>query len=511
MKTALNKYILCTVSILVLSVSSCKNYLDIEPIDRLTGNNYFLSADDVESNIAFMYDKFFEKINETWVIGAIGEARSGEIFIAPGANSETSRKVIEVLGKNDLLSAINDENYDWYNIKEITKWKKYYQVIQSTNILLEKLKEGIPGVEGELKERYIAETKFIRSFTYFWMVRLYGDVVYYTENYHAKPLAREDMVKVLNSCIEDLSPHKDKVAWSFSDPSLRGVRPARGAIIALLMHMNMWNATFDEKNKDKYLKETVQLGDELIKSGQHTLYPLNEEDWAIVTKGRSKESLFEFYRSINNGDNVGALAPFWDHFLRWPYKFPRNTNRISHAYFISTYMNRIYPESVADKRRELWFEDIDSDNGDFVLKKYGTNVYASGNEDKNPDNTFMIFRYSGILLLHAEAAAEMDETEKAIKSLNMVRNRAEATPYSGGGGKELKDFVFMERNRELIGEGHKYFDLIRTKRILNPEWTMNPLSRDQFNRRAWTWPIDRSALQYNPNMELNEYWLTIGR
>lgn len=507
----MKKYTVWLVLLMVSFVSACKNYLDIEPIDRLTGNNYFLSADDVESNLAFIYDKFFEKLNESWVIGAVGEARSGEIFISPGANGEASRKAIEELGKNELLNAINNSQFERYKLGDVTNWKKYYQVIQSTNILLEKLEEGISGVNGELRERYIAEAKFIRAFTYFWMVRLYGDVVYYTDTYHAKPLPREDMVKVLNYCIEDLQPHKSKVPWSLGDPALRGVRPARGAIIALLMHMNMWNSAFDSKNKNKYIQETVDLGEELINSGRHSLYPLDEESWSLVTKGRSEESLFEFYRSINNGDNVSALAPFADHFLRWPYKFPRHDARISIAYFVSTYMNKIFPESEADKRREFWFEDINSDNGDFLLKKYGTNVYASGNENKNPDNTFMIFRYAGAILLYAEAAAELGEEAKAIRAVNMIRDRAEATPYSGGGSEGLKDFIFLERCRELIGEGHKYFDLIRTRRILNPEWTMNPLSLDQFNRGAWTWPVHRSALNYNPDMKLNEYWLTIGR
>lgn len=492
-------------------ITACKNYLDLEPIDRLTGNNFYLTPKDVEANLAFIYSKFFEKINETWVIGAIGEARSGEIFVAKNANNETSRKVIEALGKNDLLDAINNSSYDWYKMRDITNWRKYYEVIQSVNILISKLEEGIPGVKGDLKNRYVGEAKFIRSFTYFWMVRLYGDVVYYTEPYHSEALPRENMVTVLNNCIADLAPYKDTMPWDLGDPALRGVRPAKGAIIALLMHMNMWNSAFDQANKDKYYTETVSLGAELINSKKHKLYDLNDQDWAIVTKGRSEESLFEFYRSINNGDEVNALAPFWDHFLRWPYKFPRYTNQISHCYFISTYMEKIYPESVADKRRELWFEDIDSDNGDFVLRKYGTNVYASGNEDKNPDNTFLIFRYADAILLYAEAAAELGRNSEAIAALNMVRNRAEAVPYVGDGGLALKNFIFLERGRELIGEGHRYFDLIRTRRIMNYEWTMNFLTLDEFNRGAWTWPIHNSALNYNDNMELNQYWLSIGR
>jgi len=498
---------------LMLGLGSCNNYLNVEPIDRLTGNNYYKSAEDVEANFAFIYSRFFDKINESWVMGAIGEARSGEIFISPLANNENSRKVIEVMGQNDLNQAISNPLFDWYNIDLITNWKTYYEVIQNTNILIQKLEEGIPGVSDSEKNRYIAEAKFMRNFTYFWMCRLYGDVVYYTQPYEAAALPREAMVSVINKCIEDLMPQKDLMPWSLNDPSLRGARPAKGAIIALLMHMNMWNSGFDHTNKQKYYEATIALGKELLASNQHKLIaPFTDQNWAIVTKGRSEESLFEFYKSINYGDNVNPLTPFWDHFLRWPYKFPRFTNQISHCYYLPSYMMRLFPEDVADKRREMWFEDIYSGNGNFVLRKYGTNVYASGNEDKNPDNSFLIFRYADAILLYAEACAETGSNDdEAIRAVNLIRTRAEATPYTGSGGAELKDFIFMERSRELFGESHHYFDLIRTRRILNPTWTMSPLSLDQFNRGGWTWPIDREALRYNPNMRLNDYWTTIGR
>ncbi len=502
---------------LIISISlcfnSCKNYLNVEPIDRLTGNNYYLSQQDVETNFAFIYSRFFQKINESWVMGAIGEARSGEIFVSPGANGFNSRKVVEALGRNDLLFAISNGDFTNYRMWLITNWKTYYEVIQSTNILIQKLEEGIPGVTGSDQTRYIAEAKFIRCFTYFWMVRLYGDVPYYTDPYHTEALPRENMVSVLNKCIEELLPQKDLMPWSLNDPGLRGARPAKGALIALLMHMNMWNSSFDASNKQKYLTDAANLGKELIDSKQHQLVaPFNDQNWATVTKGRSEESLFEFYKSINYGDEVNPYAPFWDHFLRWPYKFPRYTNQLSHCYFISTYMNRIFPEGDADKRREMWFEDITSDDGKFVLRKFGTNVYASGNEDKNPDNSFSIFRYADAILLYAEACAELGNRDaEAIAAVNMVRDRAQATRYSGSGGSELKDFIFLERGRELIGEGIRYFDLIRTRRIMSSEWTMNPLTLDQYNRGGWTWPIDQSALNNNPYMELNQYWTSIGR
>ena len=169
-------------------------------------------------------------------MGAIGEARSGEIKATTNQGDARTRPldpaerfVVEVLGDNDLLTAIFSPTYVDYELSKITNWKGYYQVIQSANILLSKLDEGIPGVDGADKERYIAEAKFIRAFTYFWMVRLYGDVVYYTEPYFSQSIGRENMVSVLNKCIADLTPHKDQMPWTHSDPSERGARAGRSA------------------------------------------------------------------------------------------------------------------------------------------------------------------------------------------------------------------------------------------------------------------------------------------
>lgn len=513
---------------LILVTVGCENYLTVDPIDRLTGNNYYLSKDDVESNFAYIYSTFFDKIQESWVIGATGEARSGEIGLSLESGDIRSRpinpddkQVLTHLGRNDLLTAINLSQFDDYKLSRITDWTGYYKVIQSANILISKLEEGIPGVSSTEKDRYIAEAKFMRSFTYFWMVRLWGDVVYYTEPYFSESIPREDMVSVLNKCIADLEPEKNNISWTHGDPAERGARPARGAIIALLMHMNAWNANFDVANKESYLTKVADLGKELIESGAHRLYEMTEESWAEVAKGRSEESLFEFYRSVNYGDtqwysenndnfDVRNHYMVWSHFLRWPYVFPRHNKSISPAYFLPEYMDKIYPENESDKRREIWFENINSGTGDFLLKKYAYNVYASGNEDGYPDNSIIIFRYSDAILLYAESLAELGRNTEAATAVNLVRNRAGAAPFAGG-GDDLKNFIFLERCRELIGEGHRYFDLIRTRRIMNSEWTNALMNIDQYNRRAWTWPVNSSARNNNPYIVLNEYWTTTGR
>ncbi|WP_316845168.1 RagB/SusD family nutrient uptake outer membrane protein [Pedobacter psychrodurus] len=487
---------------------SCKKFLNIQPLDKLTGNNFFQSKDDVVANIYDLSRIVFSKINETHYIGAVGEYRSGEVLHESQSDNAASREFVEYLGRNDILNLIRrGQPWDYYNFDRITNWSSYYRAIQGANILIAKLDEGIPGITDTEKGQFKAEAAFIRSLCYFTMVRLYGDVVYYTDAFHSTSLPRENFVSVLNKCIADLASHKNEIPFTYNDPALKGVRASRGSIIALMMEMNMWNAGFDGANANKYYQATADLGRELVASNAYRLLPLSE--WSTVIKGRSDESLFEFYQSINYGDAVLNVAPIADMFLHYPYKRPEYTHRVSFAYYRGEYMQKLFQDG-SDKRITTWFnEDIFADNGKFMLLKYAKNSFIVGEEDANPDNTFMIFRYGGELLLAAEALANIDEDREAITLVNLVRGRAGAAPYTPSMG-DLKEFIFYERSRELIGEGHHYFDLVRTKRILNSQYSYNVLTSDKFGRGAWTWPISSDALNNNPYMKLNDYWVNGG-
>lgn len=487
---------------------SCKKFLNVQPLDKLTGNNFFQTKEDVVANIYDLSRIVFSKINETHYVGAVGEYRSGEVLHESQSDNAASREYVEFLGRNDLLNLIRrGQPWDYYNFDRITDWTGYYRAIQGANILIAKLDEGVLGVSETEKGQFKAEAAFIRSLCYFTMVRLFGDVVYYTDAFHSTSLPRENFVSVLNKCIADLNGYKNQIPFTYSDPALKGVRASRGSIIALMMEMNMWNAGFDGANARKYYQATADLGKELVASNAYRLLPIS--DWSTVIKGRSDESLFEFYQSINYGDAVLNVAPIADMFLHYPYKRPEYTHRVSFAYYRGEYMQKLFQDG-GDKRITTWFnEDIFADNGKFMLLKYAKNSFIVGEEDANPDNTFMIFRYGGELLLAAEALANIDEDAEAIKLVNMVRNRAGASPYTSSNG-DLKEFIFYERSRELIGEGHHYFDLVRTKRILNSQYSYNVLTSDKFSRGAWTWPINSGALNNNPFMKLNDYWVNGG-
>ena len=538
----MKKFIICLFISVSASQYGCKKFLSITPIDKLTGNNFYQSKDDVETNITDMYGQLFEKYTRTAFAAATGEFRSGEVIPAaqggegragsarigghtrqtPDPRGSTDKQTIPFTDVNDrlLLDVLNiSRGWGGYRFDNLTIWNEYYRVIQAANLLVSKVAEGIPGLTDEDSKRYDAEARFIRSLCYFQMVRLYGDVVYYTDAYQKDPLPRENMVSVINQCIADLKDHRNNLPLVFTDPSLKGVRATRGAAIGLLMNMYMWNAGFDIPNRNKYYEETASLGDEIMKSNAFRLLPLSE--WATVVKGRSDESLFELFRTLNYNTNLdnpyeqaNAYSPFGDAFIHFPYKQPEYTHRYSFSVFTSAYMTKLYPDA-GDQRLITWFvAPFDQNAETFQLRKFALNTFADANNpnlDLNPDNTYMIMRYADAILLRAEALANLGKDSEAITVLNVIRARALAPLYpAGSGDTNLKDAIFLERSKELMGEGSRYFDLVRTRRVLSKDWTDNPLSADKFNRGGWTWPIDASALTNNPYMTLNSYWIGSG-
>lgn len=545
----MKKIIIGLLAVMVASQYSCKKFLNITPIDKLTGNNYYQSANDVETNITDMYGSLFDKYVQTNTAGGTGEFRSGEVI--PSSNTVGTRQLrldVAALGGHTRTVAfsgttngfqsiptttVNDRYLlnalqaympngvpNQYRFANLTTWVEYYRVIQQANILIDKLNAGIPGVDGDQRKAYVEEAKFIRCYCYFFMVRLYGDVAYYTAPYQKDPLPRMDMVKVVANCIDDLNPGKGDLPWSISNPSLKGVRASRGSVYGLLMNMYMWQAGFDPTKKTQYYTSTEQLGNELEASKAYDLLPI--EQWNTVTKGRSGESLFELFTTVNytGSSQVFSYAPFGESFIHFPYRLPEYDNRTSPCVFTADYMKKLYPD-VTDRRLAVWFDDAFNQNAEsFQMKKFAGNTFIDSSNPSStaiPDATFLIMRFSDALLLHAEASAELGDAHKAqaIAALNRVRIRAVVPGYPGAVGDAdtpvgLKDAIFWERAKELMGEGSHYFDLVRTKRIMNKQYTDNPLTQDKFLRGGWTWPIDGSAISNNPYMTLNSYWVGSG-
>lgn len=488
--------------------TGCNKFLNVDPLSALSGNNYWKTTEDFDNYMAGIYNQFRTYTMMDWgdtytqFFPAIGDFRCAP-FVAVNT---TNRNYINQLANNDLKGVINSTTNWVGTYGKITDWTRFFQIISSCNILVEEIGKS----EGVLSDNQSAqlngEAVFMRNLCYFYMARLYGDIPYYTMSYNTEPTPRENMVEVLNKCIVDMSSAVNGLPWTYEDPSKRGVRAMRGSGLDLLMNLNMWCAGFDEQNAETYWKQTDSLGKELLtkNGGAYELLPMSR--FHEVFEGSSKEGLFEISQSLNKGEVFGLFSTFTDNMLHYPHK--QNGSSQSYLTVQRNYLAKLFPPTKPDLRWTTLFTNRD-DADPFALEylKF-SNIYAEEGEDVNPDDNQIIFRLPDAILLRAEACANLGEKAEAIRLLDMVRTRAGATAYVEGetANLTLSDAIFYERWKELFGEGYYFFDMVRTKRILDGNFCAHPISAEAFSRGAWTWPISEKALIKNPGMRLNDYW-----
>ena len=109
--------------------------------------------------------------------------------------------------------------------------------------------------------------------------------------------------------------------------------------------------------------------------------------------------------------------------------------------------------------------------------------------------------------MHAEALAVLNRPEDALVDLNTLRGVRNLRSLSyakdlQGNVKNLLKEIFQERRRELMGEGHYWFDRVREARLVGDDRTMVEL----VNNGGIYWPVAGEVLRHNTAIIQNEYW-----
>ncbi|MEI3422326.1 MAG: RagB/SusD family nutrient uptake outer membrane protein [Butyricimonas faecihominis] len=175
-----------------------------------------------------------------------------------------------------------------------------------------------------------------------------------------------------------------------------------------------------------------------------------------------------------------------------------------------------------DDRRDEYFFKLDSMSHDTMYKvnqgyayvyKWRDVVYRNVSWSPTPqvayiDVNYSYWRLADIYLLRAECYAKLgDDLAKA--DLNKIRNRAHATPYPAPGENDIQLAIFKERERELLFEGHRYYDIIRNGlEYIHTYMDGNYKTLDQQDVKegALFLPIGDEAFNLNDLIRQNIYW-----
>ncbi|TDQ10346.1 RagB/SusD family nutrient uptake outer membrane protein [Pedobacter metabolipauper] len=465
-------------SVLVLSQGCKKSFLEVDPQGKPQATEFWKNQEDASKAVNAMYANLRSWENTAFAPIAIesmgsDEAEKGSIpSDAPFHNNF------------DNFTATSTEG----QLKDF--WKGQYQNINLANQIL----GNVPGInmDATLKSKYLAEAKFVRAYSYFRLVRAFGDVplrLSLPKDASEYNLPRTPKAQVWAAIETDLSEAAAVLPPTNVTADIG--RITRGAALALHAKVSMYQQKWDQ---------VLALTNTVMGMG-YSLFPSFEGTFRIPNENNS-ESVFEIQaqlvQSIADASSSqysqvqGVAGVNWG---GWGFNIP--TQALVDAF------------ETDDPRMNatIIFRGETTPQGDVIpatganpmynQKSYVPSSYFVNGFNQGADQNVRVIRYAEVLLMNAEAANELNDPAKAKLSLNAVRLRArQGNPLiladvTTSDKVLLRTAIWHERQVELAMEFDRYFDVIRQGRalaIFGPKgWKAN-------KNEVWPIPADEIDL-----------------
>ena len=540
----------------LVGFNSCSDYLEILPLNEVVLENYWTKKGDVTSVLNGCYEALASEgcLDH---MGVWGELRSDNLV--RGGNLDN--KYSEVLKENILPS------------NDLTKWEDLYKTINRCNTVL-----AYAGDVQKLDPNYTeaqmlankAEATFIRDLCYFYLIRTFRDVpmifdpsIDDTKEYRVAATPMNEALKMLS---DDLERVKDDAVLRYVDDSRMNNESAaslayencakvtRVAVYTLLADIYLWRGEYDKAitccdyvlnfKRNQYEERVANIGQmadmylfdgiPMIRESRVNTKECGNAYNEIFGDGFSFESIFELGYSISTYDNKYTSGSYMgdSQGKMGRYSAPED-------YFQNVWSgNNVY----FAKNDCRVYENISENEGHFFITKYGfshvqletDNVtdykslrfsYSLRTMDRS---NWIFYRLSDVMLIKAEACImkENSDFRTAFSLINSINKRARNytetvkndtlafSTYSSS-REEMEKLLFMERKREFMFEGKRWFDLVRKSlRDNNTHYLANEATQKQKENavaikiqladiNAIFWPYNRDELKKNNLLKQN--------
>jgi hypothetical protein len=379
-------------------------------------------------------------------------------------------------------------------------WTGQYQNINLCNQVL----DNIPGIsmDASLKNRYIAEAKFVRAYSYFRLVRAYGDVplrLNVPKDASEFNIPRTPKAQVWAAIEKDLDYAAAVLPQAYPAADLG--RATKGAALALHAKVAMYQQKW---------AQVLSLTNTVMTMG-YDLYPIYQEGFR-TNHENNIESVFEIQCELIPSIPGSATSQYSQ--LQGA---RGNTPDLGYGLNVPTAALDAAFE-VGDVRRNgtILYRGETTPQGDPISQSvanpmYNEKAYVTFNQivtgfNQGAQQNVRVLRFAEVLLMNAEAANEQGDATLAKTSLNRVRARARGgvagvVPDVTTSDKEaLRQAIWKERFLELAMEYDRYFDVIRQGRAAT---VFGPKGWKAGKNEVWPIPsteIDKSAgtLTQNP-------------
>lgn len=431
------KKIFLSIALFSLAVSCKEEFLDIKQEGQVEASSFFKTKEDALQATSAIYSFLRSWENSAFPYQFVFGVPADDVV--KGSNPGDS-SFINVY--DNFTYTVSDEGVRGY-------WIGQWQAVNRTNQVITK----VPAIDMDttLKNRLIAESRMLRAYFYFNLVRIYGGVPIYdkVEDLYEKP--RNSVEEVYNFIIADLIAAAEVLPQTY--PVSDQGRVTKGAALGLLskvyLYKKDWQKAYDTSN------QLIGMGYDLDPDFNHLFRPAGEF---------GKESVFEVNCGCEppyKGSQYAQVQGVRDQF-GWGFFTP--SAALENAF------------EAGDIRKELTIlrNGETTPEGDLIamgdaqsVTTYNQKIYvpkALNNSacDYGSIQNIRILRFAEILLINAEAANELGNTATAALNLNKVRDRADLLPTTATTQIALRQAIWHERRVELALEGDRFVDLVRT-------------------------------------------------
>ncbi len=472
------------VLLVIVSFASCADWLTVEPENNLIKEKFWTKTADVDGALAATYNALRSASLKSLILGEL----RADLIKFPGSSFTDYAKIAE--------SNISPTN-------GVVNWKDYYSAINLANTLMyydKEVFEKDKTFTKKMMDGVDAEALFIRAYSYFYLVRLWKEVPLVLEPSISDTsdlyIGKSPEPVIIAQIIEDLLKAKDMAyTTEFKGSDYFYGRANKFSIMALLADVYL--------GSEQYAK-CIEYCDYIINSGEYALEE-NSTFFNIWYPGNSRESILE----LQYNDNLD------------------NQNNPIYNDLVSVFGQ---PQAELNMQNIALIMDIEDDRNfekqGAIWKYRGKDALGQlGRTSTERDANWIIYRYSEILLMRAEACIELGRFDEANGHIRETLNRA-GMPYEETYDKVLlRQELLDERGRELMFEGRRWFDLLRAakrtengKSFANKQIIINMilsgadikqqaiLKTKVFDTMSYYLPIAEREITYNQKLVQNPYY-----
>lgn len=461
------QYKILFVLAMMVTITACKkDFLEVDPIGKMSVELFYKTDADATKAIMATYDILQWANARDW----------NSSYLVKTFPSDESNVGGGDAGDQPPYQQLGVYTYGPSNAPITAVWQSNYFGIYRANLVINNVQP-----ETDLRKQIIAEAKFLRAYYYFEIASMFGQgpliLAELAPSEYSQPFASADaiyaqVVKDLNEAIESLPKKSEYAAEDV-------FRASKGAAQALLGKAYLYQKMYAESAA---AFEAVITSNEYALQVDYSTLFLKDSEFGV-------ESLFEVSYVTTQGYDWGTFqwggarpmennitwqltGPRGDYFNAgetgliggWGFNYPKQA---LYDVFVSEGDMVRKPASI------LSLQDLRDQGGDWtneeswgwdgcIRVKYGTRMDETSDAngavaELNYGTNLRLIRYADVLLMAAEAYHMSGNDGKAATYLNMVRERAGLGAYSG----DIMTAIKKERQMELCFEGVRLLDLIR--------------------------------------------------